>query len=492
VSGLAAEWPTLPVTGDGRPGDHRQRACEGTPGRAQGRGVGCSHGDTRDPANQEHAMTGTVVLGTGMAAWGAFDRLTTEGVKPRVFDKLPYPGGHTASFASDDGFVFDDGPHISFTKNEQVAELLAEAVDGDYVTGKAQVDNYYEGHWVKHPAIAYLHGLPTDLVTRCLVDFVAASTAPEPERPANFRDWLVASYGETFTDNFPARYGRKYHTVDPELMNTNWLGPRLYRPSLEEVVAGALAPPADEKHYIGGFRYPARGGFQSYLERFFERARPELEQEAVAIDPDARTVRFASGRVEHYDHLVSSVPLPDLVHLLPAPEEVREAADRLACSTCVIVNVGVDREDLSPSHWRYIYDEDIASVRLSHPHMFSEATTPPGHGSIQVEVYYSEKYKPMERSVQDHVPVVLDDLRRMGMLREDDRVVHTSARLIPYANVIFDLDSEPAAALVHDYLGTVGVEPCGRYGDWGYYWTDDSYLSGQRAAQRLLDRQTSA
>ncbi len=436
-------------------------------------------------------MSGTIVLGSGMAAWGAFDRFTAEGVQPQLFDKATFLGGHTASFRSEDGFVFDDGPHISFTKSDEVRELLAAAVDGDFVEGRVQVDNYYEGHWVKHPAIAYLHGLPTDLVQRCLLDLIEVATAPEPERPANFRDWLVASYGETFTDRFPARYGRKYHTVGPELMNTDWLGPRLYRPSLEEGIAGALAPPSEEKHYITSFRYPRQGGFQSYLEPFFARSQPTLGHEAVAIDPERQEVTFNTGEVVTYAHLISSLPLPELIRILPAPEEVRAAAARLACSQCVIVNIGVDREDLSPAHWRYIYDEDITSVRLSHPHMFSEQTTPPGHGAVQVEVYYSDKYKPRELAVDDHVPVVLDDLRRIGMLREEDTVVHASAHLIPYANVIFDLESRPSAALVHEYLTSVGIEVCGRYGDWGYYWTDDSYLSGQRAAQRVMDAQVS-
>ena len=29
---------------------------------------------------------------------------------------------------------------------------------------------------------------------------------------------------------------------------------------------------------------------------------------------------------------------------------------------------------------------------------------------------------------------------------------------------------------------------CGRYGDWDYMWTDDSFKSGEEAAQRALDR----
>ena len=437
-------------------------------------------------------MTDVLVLGSGMAAWGAFERCAAEGLTPRLFDAAEHPGGHTASVRTEDGFVFDDGPHLSFTSDEGVRDLLADAVDGAYETRHAVVDNYYEGHWVTHPAITALHGLPTELVTRCLEDFVAVHDAPAGSRPETFRDWLLATYGETFTDCFPSRYGRKYHTVDPARMTTTWLGPRLYRPSLREVLRGALAPPEDDKHYITEFRYPTHGGFQAYLDRFLARARPATGHRAVRIDPDARTVAFSNGHVAAYDHLISSVPLPEVVRMLPdVPAEVASAAERLACTSCVVVNLGVDREDLSPAQWRYVYDEDLLPVRLSFPHLLSPHTVPPGHGSIQVEVYYSSAYRPRDRTPDEHVAPVIADLHRMGVLTSGDRLVHRSAWLIPYANVIFDLDSAWAPQVVRDHLAEAGVETCGRYGDWGYYWTDASFRSGERAAQRVLDQVTS-
>jgi hypothetical protein len=32
------------------------------------------------------------------------------------------------------------------------------------------------------------------------------------------------------------------------------------------------------------------------------------------------------------------------------------------------------------------------------------------------------------------------------------------------------------------------VSYCGRYGDWAYLWTDESFLSGERAAEKALGR----
>ena len=50
-----------------------------------------------------------------------------------------------------------------------------------------------------------------------------------------------------------------------------------------------------------------------------------------------------------------------------APPDVVEAAKLLACSTCVLVNIGVNREDISRAHMTYFYDEDICFTRLGFP-----------------------------------------------------------------------------------------------------------------------------
>ena len=118
-----------------------------------------------------------------------------------------------------------------------------------------------------------------------------------------------------------------------------------------------------------------------------------------------------------------------------APRDVL-AAQRLACSTCVLVNVGVNRDDLSKSHMTYVYDEDLCFTRLNFPHMFSPNNAPNGSGSIQAEVYFSEKYKPLTGVPEDWIEPVIRDLRRMGLLREEDQIVFRGARLLRYANII--------------------------------------------------------
>lgn len=170
-----------------------------------------------------------------------------------------------------------------------------------------------------------------------------------------------------------------------------------------------------------------------------------------------------------------------------APREVLDAVQRLACTTCVVVNVGVSREDLSRAHVTYFYDEEICFTRLGFPHMLAASNAPAGTGSIQAEVYFSQKYKPLTGSPDDWSAPVIKNLRRCGYLREDDQILDRRAMLLPYANVIFDLERAAALKIVHGYLDEIGIAYSGRYGDWGYLWTDESFKTGEIAAQKALE-----
>jgi protoporphyrinogen oxidase len=433
-------------------------------------------------------MNNIVILGTGMAGFGAAHRLHAEGITPVIYDKNAYYGGHTASFRYDTGFLYDLGPHISFTKDPRIQDLLAESVDQQYHALQINLNNYWHGYWPQHPVQLHLHGLPEDIIIKIIADFV--EERQHPERPVkNYADWLLSSFGRTFAESFPMQYTSKYHLTTAENMSTDWLGPRIYRPTLEEVLRGALSPAAPQVHYITHFRYPCTGGFVSYLKKFVPMGNLKLNHELVAIDPRARQLTFSNGVVAEYESIISSVPLPDLIGMiLGVPRDVREASSLLACSTCVLVNVGLTRQDLSSAHITYFYDEDICFTRLSYPHMLSATNVPPGAGSIQAEVYFSSKYKPLTGSPEDYIAPVIKDLRRCGLLRDGDRILSTRAILLRYANVIFDLDRAAALKTVHGYLDDIGIAYCGRYGDWGYMWTDESFKSGENAATKSLSR----
>lgn len=431
-------------------------------------------------------MTKIAVLGTGMAGCGAAYRLRNEPTDVVLYDKNPFLGGHTISLTYDEGFTFDIGPHVSFTSDPRIQEIFAEAVEGAFDSRAYRFNNYWEGCWLGHPAQTNLYGLPPEVIVKVISDFVAEDAREREIR--NYQDWLQVAYGETFAEWFPGRYTYKYHTTEAANLTTDWMGPRMYRPSLDEMLLGALTPSTPNVHYIRQFRYPRQGGFGSYVKGLAAPHDIRLNHEVTRIDPRSKTLSFQDGRTEGYDALISSIPLPEMVRLVVGvPDDVLAAAEALACSTCVLVNIGIDRPDIADVQISYFYDLDVVFPRATFPHMMAESTVPDGCSSVQVEIYFSPKYRPFSGSPSDYIEPTIRDLIRCGVLREDDGIVMKDAVLIPYANIIFDHDRAAALERVQAFLDEAGVQSCGRYGEWAYYWTDDSFKSGERAAERALD-----
>lgn len=434
-------------------------------------------------------MAHVTVLGAGLAGLAAAQRCRQLDVPVEVYEKNAHLGGHASSMQVE-GFTFDEGPHVSFTKNPTIKDLFANAIGGQYREFASIVSNYWRGHWVRHPAQVNLFGLPTELVQRCLVDFVKAYFAEEGP-PDNYEQWLYRQFGKTFSEEFPFRYTRKYWTVEPREMSTEWVGPRMYKPKLEEVIRGALTPNPENVHYIPQFRYPTRGGFGSYVRAVHGGDPVHVNHRLVQLDVHRRELLFANGVKVYYDHLLSSLPLPELVRCIKdVPAAIAEAADKLVCTSLVLVDVGVARVERFPeSHWLYFYDEDVIFAHGSFPHMLSPHNAPPGCGSIQVEVYHT-RFKPLP--CQDVLGRTLDDLRRTGLLLKDDKILLAQQRSIKYANVLFNRDRAASLAAIHGYLEEKGIFCCGRYGLWNYHWTDESIVSGWEAADKVLDRERKA
>jgi hypothetical protein len=149
--------------------------------------------------------------------------------------------------------------------------------------------------------------------------------------------------------------------------------------------------------------------------------------------------------------------------IIGVPDEVVEATRKLACTTCVLVNIGLNRADISETHWTYFYDRDIFFTRVSFPHMLSPHNVPPGKGSIQAEVYFSNKYRPLEKKPHDWIQPVIADLRRCRLLRRTRRLywlrpglfrmpisfstLSAQTRLQSYKGISMKLTSRVAAAM---------------------------------------------
>jgi protoporphyrinogen oxidase len=232
------------------------------------------------------------------------------------------------------------------------------------------------------------------------------------------------------------------------------------------------------------FRYPERGGFQSYSGLLERGSSIQFHKRLVNVNFSTRQLTFADGTEEFFEMLISTLPVTELIRMtVDCPNQVQEAARKLVCTSHFLVSLGINRPDLSNAYWTYYYDEDLPFSRLSFPYKYSPYAAPVGCSSVQAEIVHS-RFRPLSdrESIVDRC---VDGLLRCGLLKSKEEIIFVDARDITYANVVFNFDRAANLAIVHGYLKEQGVEYCGRFGDWEYLWTDQSILSGERAGKAV-------
>lgn len=424
--------------------------------------------------------TPIAVLGAGLSGLAVSHHLRHKDTV--IFEKQPHYAGHIHSEVVD-GFVWDDGPHISFTSNKYVQDFLADMVDGAYEVVPSKASNYFRGHWIAHPAQVNLFQVPEPLRTACLDSFLASRDANAT--PKNYREWIHMAFGEVFAETFPAAYTRKYWTVDPVDLATEWVGNRVMKPSVDEVVAGAKGSIGlNTIHYAVSreSRYPTHGGFMAYTHKMARGANIRLKCALNQVTFGSRRLCFSDGSEVSYRQLVSTIPLKTLIQLATdAPAAVRDAAEKLTCTNFLRVDVAVNHPARRPETWMYVYDEDKLSVRLSHMEHFSPNNAPAGCSAIQVEVYGSE-YRAVPTDLEKVKTTVVGELMEMGLVDGEDALRYVNIKFVPQGNPIFDHNRAPAMRTITEFLDHHGVLLVGRYAEHKYLMTDACVISARRAA----------
>ncbi len=444
------------------------------------------------------------ILGAGLSGLSCSYHLGHEHCT--IYEQHAHAGGHIHTEFRD-GFTWDDGPHVSFTKHEYVKQLFAESTE--YLEYKVHPTNYYKGHWIPHPAQTHLYALPEDIRKKCLEDFlkIREEIAEKDFEPKDYQEWLEYSFGKTFADNFPGVYTDSYWTTEPKNLTTDWIGPRIHFPKIEEVLKGAEKSLGESTYHITTIRYPKNGGYFSYTNKIREGAEIKFGKKLSFISFQDRIIYFADGSRIAYEKLINTIPLPTLILQSDAPAAVKEAATRLSCSSVLLVNVIANHPPQRTEAWMYVYDSTKYSSRINHTDLLSPHNGVPGKTGIQVEVYFS-KYKTLNKSPQEIIDAVCNELIEMGLIQSKEAIESAHSKWCEWGNVIFDHPRREALDTIFSWLELFGLERehddleaftawpqkfekqhtynkdaslflAGRFAQWNYYWTDDCVLRGK-------------
>jgi protoporphyrinogen oxidase len=268
-------------------------------------------------------------------------------------------------------------------------------------------------------------------------------------------------------------------------MTSLWCDRFVPKPSLEDVVAGAVGANRGELGYNIAFLYPKDGGIDHLPRSMASRLDPErvhFHSPPEAIDWKRQVAHFRGGLQRRYSAMVNTIPLKGLLEIMEdVPSEIAELASTLKANTVRYLNLATRTKPARDFHWCYVPEARFPFYRVGCYSNAMSTMAPPGGGSFYVELNASGP----EPVVADIMPDVARGLVEIGAIGSADDIRFADLHRIEYAYVIYDDSYWTATATILGWLEERNIHCRGRYGAWKYTAMEDAILEGREVAQRL-------
>jgi protoporphyrinogen oxidase len=312
--------------------------------------------------------------------------------------------------------------------------------------------------------------------------------------PADFAEWLLATFGRGLCDLFLFPYNRKVWGYEPSRLGVGWMADRVAPVELSRVLEDAVVRREDRGWGPNRrFRFPSAGGTGAIWRALASRLPEErlrFGKRVVEIDADRHVALCNDGESIAYERLISSIPLDQLLAMLHGRPDLSARARDLVFSSTHVVGVGVEGtlpRELVGKNWIYFPAPDLPFYRVTVFSNYAPANVPDPsrYWSLLCEVAESSE-RPVDASTVAN-DVVLG-LQRAGLLPEPAAIASLWHRRLPYGYPTPFLGRDAVLHPIDAALRSLGIFSRGRFGGWKYEVSnqDHSLMQGVEAVDHLL------
>jgi protoporphyrinogen oxidase len=432
-----------------------------------------------------------VILGAGPTGLGAAYRLAELGHSDwAIFEREDHVGGLASSVVDDNGFIWDHGGHVMFSHYSYFDDLVEKMLRGDYDEHLREAWVWIHGRFVPYPFQNNIHRLPPDVFLECMMGIIEAQRGDVSRE--NFAEYVGSVFGEGIAEHFMRPYNFKVWAHPLEMMGTSWQGDRVPTVDVRRIL-GNLLDDRDDVSWgpNNKFMFPLLGTGLLY-ERIAESLpQPvQLNKCVTEIDIDRKVVTFADGSTTSYDKLVNTMPLTELLPLIPqCPAAVSEALQGLHHTEGMFIGIGVADPCPSSKCWMYFPGDDSPFYRVTYLSNYSPKMTPgDGHFSLLAEVSASQ-FK--IENPDDVIDRTIEGMIACDLLTRDQaesRIVSRHLMRVPYSYPVPTLSRDRALAVIQPWLKERDIYSRGRFGAWRYEIgnTDHSVMMGVELSDHLI------
>ena len=421
------------------------------------------------------------ILGGGVSAL-AFSHFYEK--KVSIIEKESTLGGLCRSFIDDDGVAWDIGPHITFSKNQEILEFIISLTDMNELKRSNRI--IHDGRFIKYPFENDLSSLSDKDRDYCLNTFLDNPYENYPS--TNMLEFFYEIFGEGITRLFLEPYNRKIWKYETSFMDKQMVE-RIPKPPPEDIIASAKGEQTEGYLHQLYFHYPEKGGFQtivnSLAEKIENKVEVSLKNKIVGINLSNDIEIVTDKQKFNFDKIISTIPIHELLPIInpEPPSEIMEALSKLKYNSIHITCLKVKGDWLGDNFAITIADPDIIFHRLSRLNFLGEHYAQRGYTNIMVETTFRKGLK----EDLDHTTLedkIIKDLKSLDIVNVE-KIENIFTNTFKYAYVIYDQDHRKNTDLVLDYLRSVNITPLGRFGTFEYINSDKAIELAKELAEKF-------
>lgn len=399
-----------------------------------------------------------------------------------ICEKESQVGGLVRSVFQD-GFTFDFSGHLIHSNNEYFSSLVDDLLppsEREVIRRNAVV--FLKNRFSPYPFQANLAGYPVKMISECIKEFV---NRPSKD-PANLHEWICHYFGKGLGKHFLFPFNRKILGYPLSKVMPNQLGRFIPRITLDDLVEG-ISGSKSTHGYNARFFYPKSGGIQTLSNNLAAQITTPIShsKRAVHVDMLAKKVTFNDGSSIHYKHLVSTLPLKQLLQHshTPTASNLTTAPENLLCNKVFNFNVGLAQPNQDNRHWVYIPEKKYPFYRLGFWSNFSTNMTPPGCSSFYGEISYLPEAGQEKPDIDAAVEKALNILNI-----NHSKVMTVRTLTLEHAYVIYNRWRNTYISKVLEELDGHDIISTGRFGGWKYSSMQEAVLDGKEAAEHIDEK----
>ncbi len=429
------------------------------------------------------------VLGGGLAAISLayFLQDSKQIEEITILEKEEAIGGLCRSIHKE-GYTYDIGPHILFSKDKEMLDLMLEVTPE---TNQLRRSNQiiHKGRYVQYPFENDLSKLSAEDLNYAVMAF--QNNPYENYEAQNMLQFFLKTFGEGITNLYLRLYNEKIWKHDPSFMDTQMVE-RIPKPTDEEIMRSAAGETVDGYVHQLYFYFPKEGGIETVLRGFSDRlgenCKIMLNQELRKIDRVNEGYQIKTAETEYlYDKIVSTIPIQELTNIYGnATHEIGGYVKDLKYNSIIIAFVKT-KKDLSGANFAFmIADKNVLFHRISKMDFLGDAYKSDG-ATYMIEVTFRQMDWIDQLSEMELKQKIAEGLKVVGFIESPEEVEFINITKHQYAYVIYDLNHKKNMEVVRDYYSSRGVYLNGRFGNFEYWNMDKVLRESKNLAAMILE-----